>query len=278
MLTDKIDKVKALEWHRGKIWAASYGKGLFIWDGDSWQMKDASDEFVTCLSSEGERLWYGTWMNGEIGYLESQRSSVVKVPLPRLITPRFAYRVTKILSSRSSVWLGTDGYLLRYDVETGDWSHLISVNGTVEVLARSSQGLWLSTGIDVYRVKDDSGSFSLTAVSAFRGMSVSALVSVNETLWVGAVQKAQSLLGKYRVKDGHVQWSKIPSRQPVGAILVSGEYVFAGLEGGGLWRYHQRTRNWERIKTQRVRSICSLAKAGQSLIVGGEEGIEVVSF
>lgn len=273
MAPSNLKRVTALESHKGNLWVAAYEEGLFVWEGSKWRKQNGVPPYLTSLSSDGNYLWYGTWMQGKIGYLKASR--VTQIPLPRLVVPRFAYRVTCIVASESAVWLGTQGYLIRYDVEAGDWSHLVSV-GTVDALLGLPQGLWLCAGGQVLHVQHSPNHFSVATVPAFTGVSVSVLAIAGDALWVGASRQAQPLLGKYQVKDGRLQWSEVPSRGFVRAILQVGNNVFVGLEEGGVWRYYQREDRWERVATNLVESVSCLVKVGHSLVIGGEEGVEFI--
>lgn len=280
MFTASLKRVMALERHRGALWAAAYGEGLFVWERDKWRQRQGVSAYITSLSSAGNRLWYGTWMQGYIGYLEG--SKVAQMPLPRLVVPRFAYRVNCLIASHSEIWVGTQGYLIRSEIgspyDDAEWEHLVSV-GMVESLVLTPRGLWLCADGRVLLVERSPNRFSVALVPVFAGVSVSVLASApNNALWVGANRQGQAFLGKYRISDGKLWWSKIPSQGDVKAILEVGDYVFVGLGEKGLWRYHQKEGRWEHRTTKQVTKVECLAQFGSSLVIGGEQGVEFVAL
>lgn len=276
MFTTSLKRVMALEKHRGTLWVAAYGEGLFRWEGGKWRQQKGVSAYITSLSSAGNRLWYGTWMQGYIGYLEG--SKAVQMPLPRLVVPRFAYRVNCLIASQSEIWVGTQGYLIRGEIESRyddkEWKHLVSV-GSVDSLVLTPRGLWLCADGRVLLVERSPNHFSVASVPAFAGVSVSVLALARDNaLWVGANRQGQAFLGKYRTSDGKLGWNKIPSQGDVKAILEVGDYVFVGLGKGGLWRHHQKARRWEHRTTKQVTTVEHLAHFGSSLVIGGEQGVE----
>lgn len=280
-------QVTSLAWFRGYVWAASYGRGLFVYEGENWRLMNVQvPRFITCLSAEGQRLWYGSWMTGQVGYLDiAYRSRTV--PLPRLVTPRFAYRVNSLTASGSSVWFGTMGYLLEYSLDDDEWISLLRL-GEVLSLAAVGSSLWVGTkeGLTVVERTQDTP-YSVRLIR--NQIEVSTIVSEDSSLYLGTYSKGGGHIQRYSIHTGRLEslGTALPGR--VSGIVVAGTQLFAGVGSGnitqddgkefsegGVFAYDSQERRWYRIETVQLKDVWCLLRVGRTLWIGGYAGVQQI--
>ncbi len=143
--------VTSLAVFQDTLWAACYGKGLFYQEGQQWRLYPRAHRYITHLATGAGSLWYTTWMEGEIGRIHDKNASPKKIPLPRFITPRFAYRTSCAAAHKPWVWIGSMSYLMGLSLE--DWEPWMSpesyyeewkiiLPGWVEAVVPMKDGVW----------------------------------------------------------------------------------------------------------------------------------------
>jgi len=111
--------VVGMVFFKNHLWVASYGQGLYFYNYGKWHKRADITPWISCLASDNKEIWIGTWMEGYIGLIKANgRYNVIH--LPTILVSRGVYRVNCILLDREKVWVGTDGYLLRYCKKRGD--------------------------------------------------------------------------------------------------------------------------------------------------------------
>lgn len=284
-MSDSLQRVTGLAWFQNRIWAASYGAGLFFLDGKRWQHWDDKTvpRFLTCLSANNQQLWYSTWMEGKIGYLDVGLRSLT-IPLPELVTPRFVYRNNCLIADGASVWIGTEGYLLGYSMQAKDWTTILSV-GAVRSLQKRHSSLWVSTE-ESLMVLDLKQSVPCLLRVALRQVEISALALDGDTLWLGGQLRSRWRVGQYSISKERFVPVNAPFEGWVNAIVATTDRVFfavgsgsrsfyegEGFSGGGVFLYDKRRRSWSRVESSLADAWC-LLKVGQTLWVGGFAGVQ----
>lgn len=279
-------RVTALAWFQNQVWAADYGNGLFVRDGSGWQRIDANvPRFITGLLADGQRLWYGLWMTGQVGYLDSDYRAHT-IPLPRLVTPRFVYRVNCLTACGSSAWFGTQGYLLEYSINEGEWTRLLRL-GEVLSLCGTGSSVWIGTD-ESLAVLDRNQQPSPAVKTVCQGMKVSAIASGRDGLYFGGYSAGGWRVQKYSIREGRITPLDKPLPGWVSAIIVDGETVFAGVGSGsktqqaeefsqgGVFSLDRQANRWTRLRSVRLTDVWCLLKVGKTLWVGGYAGIQEV--
>lgn len=281
-----LQRVTALAWFRNRIWAASYGTGLFVLKGQQWQpwMPEAIPRFLTCLSADSQRLWFGTWMEGKIGYLDTDLHPHF-ISLPKLTTPRFVYRNSCLASEDSSVWLGTDGYLLNYDTQENDWQLILAV-GSVNSIQRMASLLWVGTD-ETLMVLEKKRNVPCSLRIVINQMRVSSLATDGDTLWLGGQLKEEGCIGQYVVSERRFVPVRVPIKGWINDITPMKNHLFFSVGSGsrsfdygeefphgGVFIYNKRSRQWHRVKFISLTDVWCLLKVGQILYIGGYAGVQ----
>lgn len=280
-------RVTSLAWFGGRVWAASYGAGLFVYEGGIWRpVNKQIPRFITCLSADAHRLWYGSWMTGQVGYLDADHRAH-PVALPRLITPRSAYRVNCLTISGPSVWFGTEGYLLEYRLDDDEWVSLLRL-GEVLSLAGADSSLWVGTKeglIVVERTQHTPYSVRLIKDR----LEVSAIFSGGSSLYLGTYSERGGYIQRYSVRTGHFKrlGKFLPGQ--VSDIVVAGTQLFAGVGSGnitqdgeeeffrgGVFAYSFQERYWYRVEPVELRDVWCLLRVGETLWIGGYAGVQQI--
>lgn len=286
---DTPKRVSALAWFQGRIWAATYGSGLFVLDGQRWrQWQDKTiPRFLTCLYANKQWLWYGTWMEGRIGFLGPDLHAFT-VPLPKLVASRFVHRNNCLTINGSTVWIGTQGYLLSYDTRQKDWMMILPV-GSVNALQPMHSSLWLGTEDSLMVLDRKRGIPCLLRVVLDR-IEVSCLIADGDNLWLGGQLGEGRCVGRYSFGSNRLVPMRTPFKGSVQAIVATRNRVFVGVGSGsmsfessecaegGVFVYDKRSRWWNKIEPLQITDVWSLLVVGQSLLVGGYAGLQVVHF
>jgi hypothetical protein len=285
--------VVALCGFRGQLWAACYGQGLFFWDGRRWHFQPRSPKYITGLSADADRLWFCTWMEGEIGFVRRERTSPIMIPLPRLVTPRFAYRNLCITADTSNVWVGSQSYLLCLDKgskeQKPEWK-LVIASGSISSIVSIKNGTWVASR-ELWVYREDARGFSFRAIRSDISITNMALDPSGKELWVSSDDEREQTLWRYETGNGRweavVKFAISPTSTVTAILpLKRSIYVSVGSYGftatptssvqGGVGVYDRRSHQWRWLEGIRIRDVKSLAIFKNHLWIGGAEGIQAI--
>jgi hypothetical protein len=287
--------VIALATFRGQLWAACYGKGLFFWDGRQWHLYPRCSRYITGLFADADCLWFCTWMEGNIGFVNGAHRPPTLIPLPRLVTPRFVYRNQCIAANPSKVWVGSETHLLRLQKgsreEMPEWD-LVLASDIVISIVPLKHSAWIATtgGLWVYTEVDHE--FSFRAVRSDLSITSMALDSSSREIWLGS---ADGTLWRYEM--GNRRWESVvkfpirDSKANITAIHLVNRFVYvavgcaavgslgfkampASSAKGGVIVYDRRSRQWQWLEGIQIRDVRSIITFENCLWVGGAEGVQ----
>lgn len=278
-------RVTALAWFQNTLWAASYGRGLYVNNGAGWRPAPIrTSRYITCLSSDGQRLWYGTWMTGQVGYIDTELRHQI-IPLPRLITPRFAFRVNCLTVDESAVWYGTDGYLLNYNIDNSEWASVLNL-GTIVALAKMGSFLWVGTEDSLISVaKSRELPYEIRVLR--ENVKVSSIYPATESLYLGVYERGGWYIQEYSPKTERL--SVLDGKLPgwISGIAASKNKIFAAVGSrditqvkhtefveGGLFVLDCHKGVWVKERSAKVTDAWCLLKVNDTLWVGGYSGIQ----
>jgi hypothetical protein len=292
----KQRNVVALTVFRRQLWAACYGQGLYFLDGKQWRFQQRCPKYITGVFADVDRLWFCTWMEGEIGFVKHAYAPPTRIPLPRLVTPRFAYRNYCIAASETEVWVGSQTYLLRLQKgsreETPEWD-LVIPSDLVYSIVPHANGVWIATAGELWVFRENSQGFQFQLVRSDLSISRIAIDPDRKTLWVGSKNGKEGALWLYEIESG--RWNlvvKFPIRDDkteVTAILPSSRFVYASIGScgftaepadsakGGVGLYDKKSGQWYWLEGLQGKDIKSLAIFEGNLWVGGADGIRIAA-
>ncbi len=290
--TEPIRNVVALSVFHGRLWAGCYGEGLFFWDGSQWRRQPKCPRYITGLAADRERLWFCTWMEGEIGFVGQEGKPPVKIPLPRLVEPRYAYRCLHIAVAGRQVWVSTVLYLLRLDAgdkEIGpDWELLILHDGGI--IVPSGVDAWVGSPNGLWQYKDNLYGFCFRPVR--RDIEIASMTPEpsGKALWLGTLE---GTVERYETESG---WRRtvfsvpLPKKAWINALALweNRVYVAVGSPGfsaspsssvkGGVGVYEATHQRWKWLEKVTIRDAKSLCIFDGRLWVGGVEGVQSVTL
>jgi ligand-binding sensor domain-containing protein len=292
----KQRNVVALTVFRRQLWAACYGQGLYFLDGKQWRFQQRCPKYITDLCADVDRLWFCTWMEGEIGFVKRVYAPPIKIPLPRLVNPRFTYRNFCIAASETEVWVGSQTYLLRLQKgsreETPEWD-LVIPSDIVYSIVPHANGIWIATAGGVWVFKENSQGFLFQSVRSDMSISRIALDSDGKALWVGSKSGKEGALWLYEIEKGRwnlvVKFSIRDNEAEITAILPSKRFVYVAIGSceftvetatpvkGGVGMYDKKNGQWYWLEGLQGKDIKSLAVFEGNLWVGGADGIQIAA-
>ncbi len=276
------------------LWAACFGEGLFYKDGHQWQSYREASRYLTDLATGAGSLWYATWMEGVIGRIADKKTPPKTIPLPRFVTPRFAYRTECIAVHGKRVWVGSHSHLMVLTLqgwEPGihpdflyeEWE--MALMGGASAIVPTKDGAWV-VAEGLWRLTiGEKGSLSFKPVplpSALPQNSPLAIALAGTILWVGT----GATIWKYEFSSG--QWhqeARLPQSENVKVLLPYRGRVYVGStpgkkaksagEGhvGLLERSH-----WRWFREVQVGAVADLAVFEGSLWIAGSEGVQSLSL
>jgi hypothetical protein len=288
----------ALTVFRRQLWAAYYGQGLYFLDGKQWRFQQRCPKYITGVFADVDRLWFCTWMEGEIGFVKHAYAPPTRIPLPRLVTPRFAYRNYCIAASETEVWVGSQTYLLRLQKgsreETPEWDLVIPIpSDIVYSIVPHANGVWIAAAGGLWVFRENPQGFQFQLVRSDLSISHIAIDPDRKTLWVGSKNAKEGALWLYEIESG--RWNlvvKFPIRDDkteVTAILPSSRFVYASIGScsftaetavsakGGVGLYDKKSGQWYWLEGLQGKDIKSLAVFEGNLWVGGADGIRIAA-
>lgn len=288
-----LKNITSLVWYKGRLWAASYGKGLFIWDNGKWQQyKYHVSKYITCLAvdNKDKKLWYGTWMEGEIGYIIDENIRPIKILLPQLITPRWIYRNLCILVNDKFIWIGTQGYLLRYSKDICDWDLIIHIGEVNALVSTKNKTIFIGSDEGLFKLDFN---HNLTITKILSDIKITYLAEDNNNLWIAGIKNNKFLLGQYLCQTNNINYFDIALNNSITAIISSKTKVYFA-EGsdsfsfnenktlrhlGRIIIYDKQNQKWMYIRQNiKIKDIkCILIKNG-NLWIGGKEGIQCIKL
>ncbi len=221
----------------GRVWAGTWGDGLYRWDRDSWRpVTSPMNEPITALAvDQANRLWVATFGGGiavSEGTLWSRHT-----PRDGLAGP---WVQALAVDLTGNAWAGTWGHgLSRFDGRS--WGTFRLADGLsdeqVNALAVDAEGaIWVGTAAGLARF-DGAHWQSYTAHDGLPDERISALVALADgTVWVGTprglAHREQAGFVAVPLHDG--------PRQPYVSALAVGTAgsLWVGALGDGLYRQH----------------------------------------
>ncbi|CUU33942.1 hypothetical protein DCOP10_10310 [Armatimonadetes bacterium DC] len=287
-------KVVALGRFIGRLWAACYGQGLYVMEGGCWRLHPTAPKGLTGLYADTHRLWFCTWMEGEIGYITDVNNAPKRIPLPRLVTPRFAYRTFCIVGDANKLWIGSQTHLLRLDIgsqeEVPEWD-IVVASDWVNSVVPTRKGVWVVTAGELWVYKESAQGFSFRAVRSDIGITAMALGVSGKELWIGSKANVDGMLWRYEIETQ--KWQQI-TRVPISsegiitAVLPVKHLIFISIGSMGFGTmppssvqrsvgvYNIMNHRWQWLEGIQIRDAKCLAVFENRLWVGGVEGIQAV--
>ncbi len=201
---------------KNHLWVASYGQGLYFYNYGKWRRRTDITPWISCLASNNKEIWIGTWMEGYIGVIKANGCYNV-IHLPTILVPRGVYRVNCILLDKEKVWVGTDGYLLRYCKKKRDWDLMLSI-GYISILTKQKDSIWIGTNSGLFRLIVLKNQFYLKEVIS--KINITALSIDNNILWIAGVDlKNKVCIFQYMLNSHQLQIININTSLPIVSIL-----------------------------------------------------------
>jgi ligand-binding sensor domain-containing protein len=273
---------------RNQLWVASYSQGLYFYDHGKWHKRTDITPWISCLVSNNNEIWFGTWMEGYIGYIEANGYYKI-IHLPTILASRGVYRVNCILLNKEKVWVGTDGYLLRYCKKIRDWDLLLSV-GYISALTAQKNIIWFGTNDGLFKITTLKNQFSLKKFMP--KVEITALSIDNDILWVAGVigpKKDKVRIWQYSLKSHQFQIINISTQLPIVSILPFKSKVLflTGLSGfssinyfnksykNNIIIYDIKSKSCKHLRFKsKLKTINCAILLDQKLLIGGMGGIQ----
>jgi len=236
-----IDTVKAITIDKsGKLWAANYPEGIFVYDGKKWHKeidnKNDRSLFVGKMS-------FGKY-TGSLYGLTSKGLMVIdkgKFISPEwLATLPFSGAINSMLEdSKGNIWLAfNDGGVWCYSLNK--WTHYTYQNGFTDDYINSffedAEGnIWFATnGSGIFRF---TGSL-FTYYDRGSGLQTPSIMSITQTK-KGEIYLGSNSSGLYKLMNGIPKKVTMPLHaSKINSILVDSlDKVWIGTSDAGLWTY-----------------------------------------
>lgn len=229
---DTLTVVHISESKDGRMWFSTYGKGVFIWDGE--QMDRLTEEeglpsnYTWNLFHDEGRVWIGTWYGLAI-YDGDEISVIDDTNSPK---DKAVYNLAK--DKKGQIWVSTSSGFSKYDGE--DWHHISEIHGKrlgyIYFVFVDSEGLvWIATesdGIYWYDGED------YTHINKSNGLSSNYIYSIHEDnegrVWVATDENGVNV---FRSKAFRIyNEDKFISGESANVFFEDGEQLWIGTDNG----------------------------------------------
>lgn len=264
-------------------------------EGGRWHLHPIAPKQLTGLCADTHRLWFCTWMEGEIGYITDVNSAPKRIPLPRLVSPRFTYRTFCIVVDANKLWIGSQTHLLRLDIgseeEMPEWDIVIASDWVSSVVP-TREGTWVVTSGELWVYKEGAQGLSFQAVRSDIEITAMALGVSGKELWIGSKANANGMLWRYEIDTK--KWQQI-TRVPIlfegiiTAVLPVKHLIFISVGSMGFGAtstssvqrsvgvYNTLNHRWQWLEDIRIRDAKCLAVFKNRLWIGGADGVQETS-